>query len=325
MNGPLATPNKALTRGRKNNFGTLAGFAVFALVFMYFGINAPGFLTQVNIVRNLILPATISAVISMGMTIVMSGGGIDLSVASIAGLAGMVAAVGSAKLDMSIALMILVALITGALIGALNGFLVAYCGISPFVVTLSVIYLARGLQYLVALSTVSGTYLMLPRDAVALGGKPAFFISAAVMVAVFLYVFLDHTIYGRFIRTVGSNMHAARYSGIPIRFYTWITYVICGLCCAVTGIMLTFNEGMAQVGSGDSYQIDAFLLPILGNAIFSRFSVQGTIFSSLFLYMIINGLFILGTPPEYLRIIKGALLITIILVSGLQKIISKNK
>ena len=325
MNGTIAASKKSLIKQRKINFGILAGSLIFILVFAYFSIKAPSFLTRVNLIRNLLMPATISAVISLGMTIVMSGGGIDLSVASIAGLAGMAAAVGTAQFDLSIPSMILVALFTGALVGSLNGFLVAYCGISPFVVTLSIIYLARGLQYLVALGAVSGTYLMLPKVATKLGGNPTFLIGTAVIVALTLFIFLDHTIYGRYIKSVGANIHAAKYSGIPTRFYTWLTYVICGLCCAITGIMLTFNEGMARVGSGESYQIDAFLLPILGNAIFGRFSVQGTIFSSLFLYMIINGLFILGTPPEYLRIIKGALLITIVLVSGLQKIVASNK
>ncbi len=314
-----------MKKNSKLNFGMLAGFATFALVFIYFSIKAPSFLTRINLIRNLIMPATISAVISLGMTIVMTGGGIDLSVASIAGLAGMASAVGAAQLDLPIVLMILLALIVGGLIGAINGALVAYGGISPFVVTLSIIYLARGLQYLVALSAVSGTYLMLPRAATKLGGEPNFLIGAAVLVAIIFYFFLDRSIYGRYIKAVGNNIHAAKYSGIPTRFYTWITYVLCGFCCAIAGVMLTFNEGMARVGSGESYQIDAFLLPILGNSIFGRFSVQGTIFSSLFLYMIINGLFILGTPPEFLRIIKGALLITIILVSGLQKILSKNK
>ena len=316
---------KNYEKNYEKNYGVIAGIVIFASVFIYYSLKSPGFLTRVNLIRNIIMPATISAVISLGMTLVMSGGGIDLSISSIAGLAGMAAAVGADIFDLPVFLIIPIGLLAGALIGALNGTLVAYFGISPFVVTLSIIYLARGLQYVIALGAVSGTYLMLPRAASKLGGNPVFHIGISVLVIVILVIFHNHSIYGRYIKAIGSNIHAAKYSGIPTRFYTWITYVICGLCCAIGGIMLTFSEGMARVGSGESYQIDAFLLPILGNTIFGHFSVQGTIFSSLFLYMITNGLFILGTPPQYMRIIKGALLVTVILVSGLQKIIKDNK
>jgi ribose/xylose/arabinose/galactoside ABC-type transport system permease subunit len=303
------------------NYGLISGFIVFALVFIIFSIKAPSFLSQTNLIRNLIMPASISAVIAMGMTVVMSGGGIDLSIANIAGLAGLAAAASSAQLDLPFPFMLISALFVGGLIGAINGGLVAYAGISPFVVTLSVVYLAHGLQYLIALVSVSGTYLMLPRNVSNIGVNPIFQIGLCIVVFITLYIFLDHSIYGRYIKAVGVNLNASHFSGIPYRFYTWLTYVICGFCCALTGIMLTANEGLARVGSGESYQIDGFLLPILGKTIFGKFSVQGTIFSAIFIYMIINGMFILGVTPEFVKIIKGGLLLGIILVSGIQKVI----
>ena len=309
---------------KSKNVSLIAGIVIFALVFIFFSIQAQGFLTRINLVKNLLMPACIATVISLGMTTVMVAGGIDLSISSIAGLAGLASAAVSAVFDVSFLPMFLAALLVGSLIGALNGALVAYGGISPFVVTLSVVFLAGGLQYLISLGAVSGTYLMLPRDITKLGSEPWFVIGLAVLFAVLLYIFLDRTIFGRYTRAVGKNIEAARFSGIPVRFYYWLTFVICGAYCAVGGIMLTFAEGMARVGSGESYLIDAFLLPILGNTIFGKFSVEGTIFGALFMYMIINGLFILGTPPEFIRIIKGGLLLAIILVSGVQKIISRE-
>ena len=316
---------KLNNQDRNINFSMIAGFVVFILVFIFFSIRAKGFLTQVNILRNLIMPASISAVIAMGMTIVMSAGGIDLSVSSIAGLAGLAAAASAALFKFPLPLMFFAALVTGGLIGAINGSLVAYGGISPFVVTLSVVFLARGIQYLIVLTTVvTGTYRMHPMSVSRLGGNPFFLIVTCAVVIFILYFFLDHTIFGRNIKATGLNLEAAKFSGIPVRWYTWLTYVICGFCCAITGLMLTANEGMARVGSGESYLIDAFLLPILGSSVFGRFSIQGTVFSSLFLYMIINGLFILGASPESVRIIKGGLLLAIILVSGIQKRIQEG-
>ncbi|BBB49013.1 ABC transporter permease [Pelolinea submarina] len=302
------------------NYGLIAGIAVFALVFIFFSIKATGFLSKINLVHNLVMPAAISAVIAMGMTVVMAGGGIDLSVANIAGLAGLASAAVSAQFDLPVPLMFLTALIVGGLIGAINGVLVAYAGISPFVVTLSVVYLAHGLQYLISLMAVSGTYLMLPRVVTKLGTNAFFQIGFCTFTFILLFIYLDRSIFGRYIKAVGMNINAANFSGIPTRFYTWLTYVICGVCCAIMGIMLTANEGLARVGSGESYQIDAFLLPILGNTIFGRFSVQGTLFSALFIYMVINGMFIMGVSPEKVKIIKGGLLLGIILVSGIQKV-----
>lgn len=323
--------NKTALEERKNekprgkqggaiNYSMFAAFFVFLAVFVFFSVRTKVFFTPVNILRNMIMPASISAVIAMGMTIVMTGGGIDLSVSSIAGLAGLAAAASAALFDFPLPLMFLAAILTGMLIGAVNGTLVAYGGISPFVVTLSVVYLARGIQYLIVLSTVvTGTYLMHPMSVSKLGGNPVFLIGLFLGVFAILFYFMEHTIYGRYIKSTGLNLEAVRFSGISVRWYTWLTYVICGACCAITGLMLTANEGMARVGSGESYLIDAFLLPILGSTVFGRFSVQGTVFSSLFLYMVINGLFIMGASPETIRIIKGGLLLTMILVSGIQK------
>jgi ribose transport system permease protein len=306
------------------SIGSLAGIAVFVLVFIFFSVRAPGFLSVNNLVRSLLMPASIAAVIALGMMVVMTGGGIDLSVSATAGLSALLAAVAAARLDVGLPLMLLIAMLGGLLVGALNGVFVAYIGVSPFVVTLSVVFLAEGLQFLVTLMTISGTYLMLPRDVTRLATKPWFLLGLCALVSVTTYILLDRTIYGRYIRAVGQNLEVARFSGIPVRFYTWLTYAICGVLASIAGLMLTSVEGMARTGSGESYLIDAFLVPILGQSIFGRFSVQGTLFGALFMYMIIDGLFILGTPPESVRIVKGALLLAVILVSGLQKMRSSQ-
>lgn len=302
------------------SIGLIAGLVVFLAVFVFFALRAPGFLTSVNLIRSLLMPASIAAVIAIGMTVVMSGGGIDLSVSAIAGLSALLAAVASAQLDVGMPLMLLVAIATGMLMGALNGAFVAYIGISPFVVTLSMVFLANGLQFLVTLVTISGTYLMLPREIIQLASQPAFLLGLCIVTATIIFIIMDRTVHGRYIRSVGENLTAARFSGVRVRFYTWLTYVMSGALAAIGGVMLTSVEGLARTGSGESYLIDAFLLPILGHSIFGRFSVEGTIFGALFMYMIADGLFILGTTPEYVRIVKGGLLLAVILVSGLQKI-----
>lgn len=323
MTTNVETDSKRTTRTlrallKSEHASIVAGLVVFALVFGFFAWQSPVFLKKVNLIRNWLVPASISAVIALGMTAVMASSGIDLSVSAMAGLSALVAASSAAMFDFDPPLMIVMALIAGGLAGALNGFFVAYMGVSPFVVTLSTAFLMRGFQFMVTLVAVDGTYLMLPRDVTQLGSDPNFLIGICIVSAVLLHIFLDRTTHGRFIRATGQNLDVSFLSGIRIRFYTWLTYVLCGVLSAIGGVMLTSYEGMARVGSGESYLVDAFLLPILGQAIFRRFSVVGTLFGALFMYMIINGMFILGTPPEYVRIAKGGLLLVVILATGLQ-------
>ncbi len=297
----------------------MGGVFVFLVVFLFFAIKAPGFFTPINLLRNWLMPAGIAAVVSLGMTIVMAGGGIDLSVGANAGLSALFAASLTSVFHLGIIPMILCALLIGTAIGAINGAFIAYLGVNPFVVTLSVVFLIRGLQYLVTLAAVNGTYIMLPFSVMNLGSNSIFQIGAFIVAALLLYVFLDKTRFGRYIRAVGDNLEVAKYSGVSYRFYTWLTYALCGTLVALGGFMLTSYEGVIRVGSGEGYLIDAFVLPILGQAIFRRISVEGTIFGSLFIYMIINGFFIFGTPPVYVNLIKGGLLLLMLIISGIQK------
>ncbi len=298
----------------------MGGLFVFLAVFVFLSLRTPVFLTPTNLLRNLLMPAGIAAVLALGMTTVMAGGGIDLSVGATAGLSALVASTVATRVDIGIPGMIVLAILSGSLIGALNGLFVAYLGVNPFVVTLSSVYLIRGLQYLFTLTMVSGTYLMLPNNMMNVGSSAAFQIGLFLVISLSLYVFFDHTRFGRMTRAVGENLQVARFSGIPFRYYTWLTYVICGALVAMGGVMLTSYEGVARVGSGEGYLIDAFVLPLLGQAVFRRVCVEGTVYGALFIYMVINGLFIFGTPPQMVSLIKGGLLLAVIILSGVQKL-----
>lgn len=298
----------------------MGGLTLFIAVLIFLAIKAPVFFTPMNLVRNWLIPAGIAGLIAYGMTIVMAGGGIDLSVGVSAGLCALVSATVATELNIGIAGLIIIAILSGILLGALKGYLVAYLGINPFVVTLSMLFLIRGLQFFVTLTAVNGTYIMLGRDVTVFGNNAvahlAFFGGSSLL----LYIFMDHSKPGRYIKAVGENIEVARYSGIPYRYYTWITYLIGGAMAALGGFMLTSYEGVIRVGSGEGFLIDAFLLPILGQAVFGRVSVQGTLFGSLFMYMLINGLFILGTTPENVDFIKGGLLLVMLIASSLQRL-----
>jgi len=298
----------------------MGGMFVFVAIFIFLSIKAPGFFTTINLVRNLLMPAGIVAVIACGMTVVMAGGGIDLSVGATAGLSALVAAVTAARLDLEILPMLVLAIMVGCFIGSINGLFVAYLGVSPFVVTLSSVFLIRGLEFLISLTNVRGTYLMLPMELTDAGSSPYFQLGLFLVVVFSVFIFLDRSCFGRYIRSVGENLEVSHFSGIRYRFYTWLTYAVCGILTAIGGFMLTSYEGVVRVGSGESYLIDSFVLPILGQAVFRRISVEGTVFGALLIYMVLNGLFIFGTPPVFVNLIKGSLLLLVIILSGIQKL-----
>ena len=124
---------------------------------------------------------------------------------------------------------------------------------------------------------------------------------------------------GRYVHAIGENVQVARFSAINVRWYSFLTYVLCGGIAALSGIMLTTYEGMARVGSGDGQLIDAFLLPLLGGVVFQKMSVEGTTYAALLISMIINGLFILGASPATVNITKGALLLLVVIASGIKR------
>lgn len=306
---------------RKFEFqGWMGGVLIFLLIFIFLSITAPAFLNPVNLLRNWILPAGIASVVSLGMTIVMAGGGINLSVGASAGLSALFAASLSKVFGIDLVPMFIIALISGVLIGAINGMFVSYLGINPFVVTLSSVYLIRGLQYVLALSTVKGTYIMLSKPVLSLGANAYFQIGSFILASILIYIFLEKTRYGRYIKAIGTNIEVARFSGINVRYYTMLTYLICGLLTALGGFMLTAYEGVVRIGAGEGYLIDSFVFPILGQAVFRKMSVEGTLFGALLMYLILNGLYIFGTSPETTDFIKGGLVLLILIISGIQKI-----
>jgi ribose/xylose/arabinose/galactoside ABC-type transport system permease subunit len=319
--GPITQPLTVKTNKNKFEFKSWwGGLLVFLAIFLFFAITKPVFFSSVNILRNIILPAGIAGVIALGMTIVMAGGGIDLSVGAISGLSALIAGSIATNIHISVPLIMLIAMLTGLLIGGLNGFFVSFLSVNPFVVTLSSVFLIRGLEYLFTLRLVSGTYIMMPEELTRAGSSTWFQMGLFVLTSVLLYVFLDHTRFGRSIHSVGENLQVTHYSGLPIKLYTWLTYALCGVLVAIGGVMLTSYEGMVKVGTGESYLIDAFVLPILGQAVFKRISVEGTLFGALLIFMVINGLFIYGTPPIYVNFVKGGLLLVVIILSGIQKL-----
>ena len=292
-------------------FGRDAGGLIVLLVlFGAMTMASDEFLTGDNL-ANLARQVAIFGIIAVGQLLVILTAGIDLSVGSVLGLTGCVTAQLLVE-GMPVPLAIVVGLLVGVVLGLLNGGLVAYGKLPPFIVTLGMLGIARGL---VLVLTDASTVQPLP-DAfgnIANGdflGLPNLLWMFAVVVAVTAFV-LRRTVFGRYIYAVGSNPESARLAGVPVTAVLVSVYSIAGLLAAVGGVLFAsrLNAGIPTAGTG--YELNAIAACVIGGA--SLFGAKGGAFGAaagaLIVATLNNGGNLLAVNAFYLQIIIGALIL----------------
>jgi ribose transport system permease protein len=259
-------------------------------------------------------------VIALGETFVIITAGIDLSVGSLLGLSGVLAA--NAMVDgWPAAVAVVVILLFGLGIGLINGTLVHVGGIPPFIVTLGMLGILRGIAYL----TTSGLNVAIPLNP---SGDPEpfaawvdnsflnipdiFLVLAAL--AIVAGLILRFTRRGRYIYSYGSNPEAARRAGINVRVTILTVYAVSGVMAAVAGLLLTGRFGTANPNAGTSYELDAIAAAVLGGASLfgARGSIMGTFLGVVLVNMLANGIDLINIDPHMQQVIEGLLLISIV-------------
>jgi ribose transport system permease protein len=279
-------------------------------------ITAPGlFLTWDNIL-NILTTASVIGVVTVGMTFVIISGGIDLSVGAIIALAS-VWCTTLATQSYGIGAMIFAALVVGMAAGLVNGALIAYTKMVPFIITLAMYVSARGLA-----EQISGRKSQIVNDASfaeiafhKILGIPLLVVILAV-VTVLGWLLLNRTTFGRRTFAVGGNAEAARLAGIDVRRHTLLVYVLSGACCGIGAIMLTALTNTGASTHGMLYELDAIAAVIIGGTLLTggRGSLIGSILGVL-VFTTITNLFILNnlqTPIQ--NIAKGAIIVAAVLL-----------
>jgi ribose transport system permease protein len=276
------------------------------------------FLTTSNVV-NVLRQISINAIIACGMTVVIIGRGIDLSVGSLLALTGVVGA-GLAVGGLPAGLAVLVAMALGTALGTFNGLFVAYVGIAPFIVTLAGLTIFRG----AALAYTDGRPITgLPSLFMTLGygsflGLP---VPIWIMLAFLLvtHVLLRFTALGRAIYAIGGNEEAARLSGIPVRRVQAFTFAYSGLAAALAAMVLTGRLNSAQPSAGVMFELDAIAAVVVGGtSLFGgRGGVFGTLVGALIIGVINNGMNLLNVPSFYQQIVKGGVILAALLIERL--------
>ena len=306
---PSKPEERVLTFG--DVFGRDAGGLIVLLVlFGAMTLASDEFLTGDNL-ANLARQVAIFGIIAVGQLLVILTAGIDLSVGSVLGLSGCVTA--QMLVDgRPVVLAIIIGLAVGVVLGLFNGSLVAYGKLPPFIVTLGMLGIARGI---VLVYTDASTIQPLPESFgnIANGdflGLPnlLWIFAAIVVVAAFV---LRRTVFGRYIYAVGSNPESARLSGVPVTLVLVAVYAIAGLLAAIGGVlfMSRLNAGIPTAGTG--YELNAIAACVIGGA--SLFGAKGGAFGAaagaLIVATLNNGGNLLAVNAFYLQIIIGALIL----------------
>ncbi len=309
LGGGTTAEAEADRRARMIAYLPITAFVVLAAIA---AVTSDAFLSESNL-GNLLRQIVTNGLISLGMLVVILSGGIDLSVGPVLALAGIVGAglLNALPWPLAVLLGVAVALVAGAV----NGALVAYFRMPPFVATLATMSAFRGLVYVYSETPVVPTSTSFRRLIVAsVGPVPTV---ALVMLACFVLVslFLNRTTAGRNVYAIGGNAEAVRLAGISVRGHQLLAYVISGGFAGLAGLILTSRLGIAQPSVGAGMELDAIAACVIGGASLAGGlgTVRGTLAGVLLLGLISNLLNLYNVQAYYQQIFKGALIVLAVL------------
>ena len=318
----INTVNKTKMTRRQlvGKYGLLGVMLLFCVIL---AIANPNFLTFGNW-QNLMRQIAVNGVLAMGMTAVILTGGIDLSVGSLVAVSGVVAAKYlQANPEGSIVIAFLLPIAVCAVFGAAYGSIIAWTGLPPFVVTLSVMQIARGL----ALAYADGQPIMIKNQLFRYIGQGKLFGAIPIPVIVFLAIFVimliltTQTRFGRYVYAIGGNENAAKASGVNIKLNRTLVYMLNASLVAVAGILLAARTQSGQPAVGTGYESDAIAAVVIGGTSMSGGlgGVVGTLMGAVMIGLINNGLNLLGVSSYYQTVAKGLIILAAVLLDVFTK------
>jgi len=313
-----ATPSLVRRIASRMDWRSNIIYVAFVLVFILFAVmlGDAGFLTGNNLLNIVRQTATIS-VMAVAMTFVIANAEIDLSVGSVAGLASVVTAMTVTHLGLVPG--ILAGLLSGAVIGAINGSLVALLRIPSFLVTLGMLGLAAGLAQWITGSApqpiTDATYVLIFGGG-DFGPIPGLLVWTALAVAIG-WIVMNRTRYGRQVLATGGNPKAAAYTGIRTARIKFTVLLTSGVVAALAGMLYAgrLESGRFQWGQGDELTVIAAVI-LGGTSLFGgRGAIIGTLFGSLFMGLVNNGLILAGLDVAQQQVVRGAIIIAAVALS----------
>ncbi len=281
----------------------------FLLLILALSLLSERFLTSANLI-NILRQATINGIISVGMTLVILTGGIDLSVGSVLALSVTIGA-SLMKQGHPAGTGVLAALVIGTLLGIVNGLMISRAKIPPFIATLGMLTVARGLTLMYTqgqpITGLPAAFRWIGTGLV--GGIPVPIILTLLVFAVG-WVFLTRTKYGAQIYLMGDNPTAARLAGVPIETMTVLVYALSGFFAALAGLVLVARLDSAQPIIGQGYEFNAIAAVVVGGTSFAggEGGLGGTLLGTLLIETLNNGLNLLNVSPLWEQVVKGVVI-----------------
>ncbi|OIJ90535.1 substrate-binding domain-containing protein [Streptomyces monashensis] len=296
--------------------------ALTALIVLVIALSALSgdFLTTDNLL-NIGVQAAVTAVLAFGVTFVIVSAGIDLSVGSVAALSATVLAWSATQHGVPVALAVVLGLGTGVVAGLVNGFLIAYGKLPPFIATLAMLSVGRGLALVIS----QGSPIAFPASVSHLGDTLGGWLPVPVLVMVVMGLIaalvLGRTYIGRSMYAIGGNEEAARLSGLRVPQQKLAIYALSGLFAAVAGVVLASRLSSAQPQAADGYELDAIAAVVIGGASLAGGTgkASGTLIGALILAVLRNGLNLLSVSAFWQQVVIGVVIALAVLLDTVRR------
>lgn len=297
------------------------------LVFVISTIASPDIFPTYSNIMNILRQASIVGVVSIGMTVVLLVGGIDLSVTSIMAITACLLAdmmekgVVAGKTGVMFGPVILVLLI-GCVIGLVNGIIIVTRRLEAFIVTMAMNMIIKGVVMVYTKGAPGGkvTEFWQNFGSGFVFGVPCAVLLYALMMVIFIII-LHKTVYGRHIYAIGSNAEAARLTGIKVKFNKIMAYVLCGFTAALGGVMLMARVRVGEPNGSTGYDMDALAAAVIGGTAMSGGvgTLAGTLAGVIIMAMVNNILNLVGADPNLQSLIKGLIILAAVVFQKQEK------
>jgi ribose transport system permease protein len=306
-----------------SKFGTIIGLVI---MFLAFSIAVPTIFPTFRNMVNIANQATLSAIISGGLTVALIIGEMDLSIANVASFSGVLVTGLMVQSGLPVWLSVVIVIAIAACIGIVNGLIITKLKVNSVVATLGTGSIVIGLNYAYAQGVPIASGLPEPFKQIAFGKFLGIPNNIAIMAAVLLvlWIFLNYTEWGIQLKATGGNASAARLSGIRVDRIKILGMSIASVCAAITGILLASLIGSGTSGAADGYLMPAFAAVFLGSATLrdGDFHIVGTLVGVFFIGIGFNGLAIFGVPTFVQYYFRGGILILAVGLSSVARVLA---
>lgn len=322
-----ATPKRSLFSGDAAR--KFAAFGALIAMFIVFSIASENFLSFSNVV-GILLATAVNGVLALGVTFVIITAGIDLSVGTVMTLSAVMTGVFITNLGLPLPIGVIGGIGAGALAGFANGTMIAKMKIPPFVATLGMLYIAKGLALVISglkpiYFTNTPAFSNFAMGSLLGAIIPGFDIPNAVLIlfvaALIASFILNKTILGRYTFALGSNEEATRLSGVNVDVWKIAVYTLAGAFAGLGGVMMASRLNSAQPALGAGYELDAIAAVVIGGTSLSggEGTIMGTVIGAFIISTLTNGLRILSVPQEWQIVVTGGILVLAVFADMLRR------